>query len=95
MGQRQDHWQGGRSLRALVFVLAMVGLASPSLAQSTPDHLLQGLTQYLRTSGAPNEYTDKMTVPTSVGEPFLLHIVNGQSNGQNRISSRSFFRGLR
>ncbi len=59
----------------------------PAFAQNTPDQLLLGPKQYLRSSGAPNEYTDTVTVPTSVGAPVLLHIVNGESNGQNRISS--------
>lgn len=65
----------------------LLNVPEPVCAQSMPDQLLLGPKQYLRTSGAPNEYTDTITVPTSVGAPFLLHLVNGQSNGQNRISS--------
>lgn len=70
-------------------MLLLVGLGGPALvaAQATPDQLIFGPQQYLRTTGAPNEYTSTITVPASVGPPFLLHIVNGQSNGQNRISS--------
>ena len=70
-------------------LLLVAGLGAPPLvaAQSTPDQLLFGPQQYLRTSGASNEYTGTITVPASVGPPFLLHIVNGQSNGQNRLSS--------
>ena len=60
---------------------------SPAVAQATPDHLIFGPKQYVRTSGAPTEFTDTITVPPTVGPPFLLHVVNGQSNGQNRISS--------
>jgi len=71
----------------LVVVLAWFCLATTALAQATPDQLIFGPTQYLRTTGAPNEYTETITVPANVGAPFLLHIVNGQSNGQNRISS--------
>ena len=69
----------------LLFMVAWVGLFAPAFA--TPDQQIFGPTQYLRTTGAPNQYTDTITVPANVGEPFLLHIVNGQSNGQNRISS--------
>ena len=81
-----------RTQRSAVCALALVivgivGGLSPAFSQSTPDQQIFGPKQYLRTSGAPNEYTDTITVPTSVGAPFLLHIVNGQSNGQNRISS--------
>lgn len=56
-------------------------------AFAVPDQLLFGPTQYIRTTGAPNQLTGTITVPANVGRPFLLHIVNGQSNGQNRISS--------
>ena len=73
----------------LTVMLLLAGLGGPSLAaaQATPDQLIFGPQQYLRTTGAPNQYTATITVPTSVGAPFLLHIVNGQSNGQNRLSS--------
>lgn len=72
-------------LSTLLVTLAWVGVAASAFA--TPDQLIFGAKQYVRTSGAPNEYTDTITVPANVGEPFLLHIVNGESNGQNRISS--------
>ena len=84
---------GGASLsllRLFLLLLALVSVPAPlAFAQSTPDQLIFGPQQYLRTTGAPNEYTSTITVPTSVGEPFLLHIVNGESNGSNRISSAS------
>lgn len=70
-----------------VFLSAVVTGPWPASAQSTPNQVVFGPNQYLRTTGAPNQYTDTITVPASVGPPFLLHIVNGQSNGQNRISS--------
>ena len=63
----------------------LVGLVAPAYA--TPDQLIFGAKQYTRTTGAPNQFTDTISVPTNVGAPFLLHIVNGQSNGQSRISS--------
>ncbi len=72
-------------LLALTMVLAWLSLVLPAFA--TPDQQIFGPKQYVRMSGAPNEYTDTITVPAHVGEPVVLHIVNGQSNGQNRISS--------
>lgn len=75
---------------ALVSVgMGLLSLLSPTFApaQSVPDQLIFGPQQYLRTTGPPNEYTNTVTVPASVGAPFQLHIVNGQANGQNRISS--------
>lgn len=78
---------GTRSRRVLALAFALFNCAASVFAQSTPDQLLLGPTQYLRSSGGPTEYTETITVPTTVGAPFLLHIVNGQSNGTNRISS--------
>jgi RHS repeat-associated protein len=51
------------------------------------DQTLFGPKQYQRTSGAPNEYTDRFTVPASIGGPFKVRIANGAANGSNRISS--------
>jgi RHS repeat-associated protein len=68
--------------------LAIVTItAIPAHAQTTPDQLLFGPKQYLRTGTQPNEYTDTVTVPISVGPPFILSIENGQANGQNRVSA--------
>src|SRR5438045_2967794 len=91
-GTDHDHdarvlrWRAIGTWLALCVSLLM---CAPTLvsAQSTPDQLLFGPQPYLRTTDAPNEYTATITAPASVGAPFLLHIVNGQSNGQNRISS--------
>ncbi len=71
---------------ALLFGLGL-SLGSPPQAQSQPDQPLFGPTQYLRTNGAPNEYTETVTVPASVGAPFRLHIVNGEADGSHRLSS--------
>jgi RHS repeat-associated protein len=79
-----------RSYR-LLLVLLLVGLGlaavAPAFAQSTPDQLLFGPKQYLRTSGHPHQFTNTFTVPASIGAPFLLHIVNGDAAGHHRISS--------
>ena len=72
----------------LLAVLALTHLGvRPAIAQGTPDHVLFGPVQYDRTDGPPNEYSATFSVPGSVGAPFLLRIVNGAANGQNRISS--------
>ncbi len=74
-------------LACTLVVAGLAGGAGSAFSQAAPDQLLFGPKQYVRTTGAPNQFTETITVPTSVGAPFLLHIVNGQSNGQNRISS--------
>lgn len=85
-GARVPRWPAVLAWVALGVALLLSG---PSLAaaQAPADQLIFGPTQYLRTTGPPNQYTNTITVPTSVGAPFVLHIVNGHSNGQNRISS--------
>lgn len=72
-------------LTLLVVSCALV--AMPTARAQTPDVVVFGPKQYLRTSGAPNTYTDTVTVTVPVGAPFLLHIVNGNADGTNRVSS--------
>ncbi|WP_447975230.1 RHS repeat-associated core domain-containing protein [Nitrospira sp. Kam-Ns4a] len=68
--------------------LVLLALAAAAVqAESQPDRLLFGPKQYVRTTGAPNQYTDTFTVPASVGAPFLLHIVNGDTAGGHRLAS--------
>jgi YD repeat-containing protein len=76
-----------RHFAAFLAGLLLLSLADIGQAQSVPDQVLLGPKQYVRTSGDPNQYTDTFTVPASIGAPFQLHIVNGQANGANRISS--------
>jgi hypothetical protein len=84
---------GSHRLQRLTVVFAAlylsIGLGDlrASHAQSTPEQLLFGPKQYMRTTGAPVQVTDSFSVPPSIGPPFLLHIVNGDANGSHRISS--------
>jgi len=75
---------GSRLLQrlGLPLVVLCLGLSgtTPASAQSTPDQLLFGPQQYLRTTGPPNQYTHTFTVPSSIGAPFLLRIVNGDAD---------------
>ncbi len=72
-----------------IFILLGFGLvwALPVISRTTPDQLIFGPKQYLRTTGSSNQNTDTFTVPTSVGAPFLLHIANGDAKGSHRILS--------
>lgn len=65
----------------------VVGLLTmtPSVTQS--QQTIFGPKQYLRTAGPPNMYTDTFPLPAGVTAPFLLHIVNGNADGTNRVSS--------
>lgn len=49
--------------------------------------VLFGPTQYTRTAGPPNQFTDTVTLPAGTTAPYTLHVVNGNANGTNRISS--------
>jgi len=95
VSQTIDHWgRWQKSLerdlsaaRILGLALLVLAGAQPVLAQGTPDQILFGPKQYLRTASSPDVYTDSFTVPQSIGAPFLLRIVNGDANGANRLSS--------
>jgi hypothetical protein len=68
----------------LLTVLAMgLALIAPAFAQT----VLFGPKQYTRTAGPPNQFTDTFTVPAGTTAPYTLHVVNGNANGTNRISS--------
>ncbi|MGH7229917.1 MAG: hypothetical protein ACREJU_00980, partial [Nitrospiraceae bacterium] len=71
-------------LLGLTLILTGILLESSLFAQS---QVIFGPTQYLRTAGPPNQYTDTFTVTHPVGAPFQLHIVNGNPDGTNRVSS--------
>src|SRR3990170_1539247 len=73
---------------ALMRLVVLAGWLFALVAHAqTPDQVLFGPTQYNRTAGAPNEYSGSFSVPASAGAPFVLRIVNGAANGQNRINS--------
>ncbi|HZS28842.1 MAG TPA: hypothetical protein VFB76_16565, partial [Candidatus Angelobacter sp.] len=48
-----------------------------------------GPEQYVRTTGPTNVYTTTVQVPAWVGNPFTLHIQNGEADGTHRVSSGS------
>ena len=68
----------------LLTLLAMgLALTAPAFAQT----VLFGPKTYTRTAGPPNQFTDTFTLPAGTTAPYTLHIVNGNANGTNRISS--------
>ena len=82
----------GRSIyraSAFYFFFTVISLVvpSPPIAQANPDQLVFGPQQFLGTGGAPHHYTETFSISSSVEEPFLLHIVNGNHDGTNRLSS--------
>ena len=82
-----------RSLRAAAwtavacaFALTLL-LAARGDAQVTANTPVFGPQTYTRTTGAPNQYTTTFTAPAWVVSPYNLHVVNGDANGNYRISS--------
>jgi len=55
--------------------------------QSSPCTTFFGPKKYLRTTGAPNVYTETITVPATFGAPYSLHVKNGEADGSSRVSS--------
>src|SRR6266581_4106677 len=68
---------------SVLWLLPQAGLGGAPA--QTPNQLLFGPKQYLRTAGPPNTFTESIPVPPSVGAPFLLQIVNGGAG--RRISA--------
>lgn len=70
---------------AMLFLALALGLTltAPVFAQS----VLFGPKQYTRTAGPPNQFTDTFTLPAGTTAPYTLHVVNGNPDGTNRISS--------
>ena len=72
-----------RCLTTLSLLVMLLALTAPAFAQT----VLFGPMQYTRTAGPPNQFTDTFTLPSGTTPPYTLHIVNGNANGTNRISS--------
>lgn len=58
----------------------------------TPAVVASGVTvfgpqTFVRTTGPPNEFDSTITVPAWIAQPFYLHVVNGDSSGNHRVSS--------
>jgi len=74
-------------ITALTFVAVTVRFGSALATSSVSSQLLFGPKQYLRTTGAPNQYTDRFSLTTIGSGPFVLRVVNGDNAGGHRISS--------
>ncbi|MGD1045724.1 MAG: Ig-like domain-containing protein [Bacteroidota bacterium] len=58
-----------------------------SLLFSRASVVIFGPQRFNRTTGAPNEYTVQFALPAGAASPYTMHVVNGASNGLNRVSS--------
>lgn len=71
----------------LLFLVCTVTLAPHAGAQATAP--VFGPQTFVRTTGAPNGYTTTFSLPAWIVSPYNLHIVNGDANGNNRVSISS------
>ena len=65
-------------------VMQASGAGSNGISQQVA---IFGAQQYVRTTGAPNQYSNSFSLPSWVTTPFELHIQNGDGAGGHRISS--------
>jgi PKD repeat protein len=79
---------GTLSVLGVAVVIAQFG---PALASTQPAaaQAFFGPKQYLRTTGAPNQFNDQFKVSHPDRGPFVLRVVNGDSRGGHRVSSAS------
>src|SRR3954471_16554577 len=75
-------------LITLGVIIALVRLG-PAAAQIATQQQVFGPKQYFRTTGAPNQYVDTFSLPSSIHAPFVLHVVNGDPKGGHRVSAAS------
>ena len=71
-------------IRPLLYTFTLVLLVTDVASAQT---VLFGSKTYTRTAGPPNQFSDTFTPPAGTTAPYTLHIVNGNANGTNRISS--------
>ena len=80
--------KGGRCWERLISVpgVIFICLLMPLMVQAQGGpHVLFGSEQLVRTSGSPDVFQRSFSVPTFVGEPFSLRIVNGNPDGSKRV----------
>src|ERR1700691_6652736 len=73
---------GQAAIRFLTALFCLTGVLLPMRAQASTATVL-GNTTYTRTTGNPNQYTTTFTAPAWIVSPYDLHIVNGDSSGNN------------
>ena len=74
-----------RSWLAVVMLCLAFVLVNQEVVQAQT--VLFGPKTYTRTAGPPNQFTDTFAVPAGTTQPYTLHLVNGNANGTNRVSS--------
>jgi sugar lactone lactonase YvrE len=64
-------------------------LTATLLQQPDPTFDVFGPKRYQREPGTPEVVTDAFTLPAGAGAPYTLHLVNGNADGTDRVSSAS------
>ena len=81
-----------RSIRPFLTLFALVALALPAVvsrvnADDATNPVVFRPQTFVRTKGNPNSYTATFKVPGWVVAPFNMHVVNGNPDGRERVSS--------
>ena len=71
-------------IRPILSVLVLLLLGADLTSAQT---ILFGPKTYTRTAGPPNQFTETFTLPAGTTAPYTLHVINGNANGTNRVSS--------
>src|SRR6185312_1427339 len=87
MRETRSQQLAGLGRVAVVLSAILLVHVLPATTQSGSSVQIFGPKEYVRTTGAPNQYTDTIAVPAWVISPYKLHIQNGDSSGSNRVSS--------
>ena len=76
-----------RLRRSVILVMGLCFLGLGLAASASAQTVLFGPTQYQRTAGPPNQFAGTFTLPAGATAPYTLHVVNGNADGTNRVSS--------
>ena len=82
--------RGAISVRARMLacgILALVGLVSTVSADDSTNPVVFRSQTFVRTKGNPNSYTATFKLRGWVVAPFTMHVVNGDPNRRERVSS--------
>jgi hypothetical protein len=76
-----------RVTRAPLAILLLAALSAGPMPALAAEEILFGPTQYVRTAGPPNQFSETIALPPTLTAPFRLHVQNGTSDGNHRVSS--------
>jgi chitodextrinase len=74
-----------------VFLFALLAAAPMFARHASATEPVFGPQKYVRTTGAPDEFTADFTIPADLQGPFVLRIVNGEPGARHRVTAATVY----